>query len=192
MLCSTWAWQFQSRSREVRWFEHPHRAFNDIINVMQHAVCLSLPFLLFKILDLLPILPKSDGWKSAMFLLHTSKVEFLSRDGLRFYRTNYSENMFCRRVEELLLGILLWMKHPSTSQPQMLLKRVRVSTLFAKNIRMSLQWPSTLHDTYILDYSWYPECLYQKCENKILCPWRQYIFYQNSRNEQSKTACPLS
>ena len=42
-----------------------------------------------------------------MFLFHTSKVEFLSRDGLRFYRTNYSKNMFCRRVEELLLEKLL-------------------------------------------------------------------------------------
>jgi hypothetical protein len=42
-----------------------------------------------------------------MFLFYTSKVEFLSRDGLRFYRTNYSENMFCRRGEELILETLL-------------------------------------------------------------------------------------
>lgn len=86
-----------------------------------------------------PISPKYDGWKSAMFLFYTSKVEFLSRDGLRFYRTNYSENMFCRRGEELILETLLWIEYPSTSQPQMLLKRVRVSTLSAKDIRMSLQ-----------------------------------------------------
>ena len=120
---------------------------------MQHAVCLSLLFLLFKILDLLPMSPKPGGWKSAMVLFHTSKVEFLSRDGLRFHRTNYSENMFCRRGEELLLVTLLWMKHPSTSQPQMFLRRVCVSTLSAKNIRISLQWSWPLYDTYILDYS---------------------------------------
>jgi hypothetical protein len=78
-----------------------------------------------------------------------SKVSFLSPDSLRFYKLNYDENMLCWRVEATLLECLLWMNHPSTPKPQILLKRVHLSTFNVKKLYILLLWSLHPHDTYI-------------------------------------------